>query len=520
MVVMQRNGNSDDPEVQDAFVRYWRWLPEHGIDMPDPGAEGPNADESTIRMRGRRPKRSAGRSSRRSWGRSSRRARRSRRRCGSRRWSSPSACATTASTCRTRSSAKTAVSRSIGMTAGNVSQLRMMRSSRPPPRRAAGPMAGSSRPLNRRVTDAGQVVDRDRGRRHRGRGDERGGDEHRRRLEHRTTTRCVTRAVETAIVERLISSSRITSTAVSGTGRVNVTGQGGGVITALPELGSAIRHGEPPWEVDGAPGPRLLFGDLPMWRELRNGVDDGADVPQLEENLMALGLAPEGLVVDEEFDTDTTAAIRAWQEAGASTRPGRRPRRCRHRAGGPRVAEQRGAVGDQVGPEILGLTPEAGRHTRPRTRTRSTRSRWAPPRRSSCRTTRGSAAPRNSATIGRHGSGRAGGGMTIEASPAHQTVSSARRSAGRRGGDDTESDRGAGRADPGVVALAEGGYAVERVSVPTQLVAVEPGAFGDGIVEITGDSPSATRSWRHRERRRACRRVQDLRWAASRPCAG
>ena len=39
-----------------------------------------------------------------------------------------------------------------------------------------------------------------------------------------------------------------------------------------------------------------------------------------------------------------------------------------------------------------------------------------------------------------------------------------------------------------LVALAEGGYAVEKVSgASTQLVAVEPGAFGDGIVEITGE---------------------------------
>jgi hypothetical protein len=39
MVVMQRNA-SDDPEVQDAFVRYARCMRDHGIDMPDPGAEG------------------------------------------------------------------------------------------------------------------------------------------------------------------------------------------------------------------------------------------------------------------------------------------------------------------------------------------------------------------------------------------------------------------------------------------------------------------------------------------------
>ena len=39
-----------------------------------------------------------------------------------------------------------------------------------------------------------------------------------------------------------------------------------------------------------------------------------------------------------------------------------------------------------------------------------------------------------------------------------------------------------------LVALAEGGYAVEKVSGgSTQLVAVEAGEFGDGIVAITGD---------------------------------
>jgi hypothetical protein len=39
MVVMGRAANSDDPEVQDAQVRYSRCMREHGIDMPDPGAD-------------------------------------------------------------------------------------------------------------------------------------------------------------------------------------------------------------------------------------------------------------------------------------------------------------------------------------------------------------------------------------------------------------------------------------------------------------------------------------------------
>ena len=39
-----------------------------------------------------------------------------------------------------------------------------------------------------------------------------------------------------------------------------------------------------------------------------------------------------------------------------------------------------------------------------------------------------------------------------------------------------------------LLAVAEGGYAVERVrSGHTQLVGVEPGAFADGYVQVTGD---------------------------------
>ena len=39
-----------------------------------------------------------------------------------------------------------------------------------------------------------------------------------------------------------------------------------------------------------------------------------------------------------------------------------------------------------------------------------------------------------------------------------------------------------------LLALAEGGYAVELVEgETTRLVAVEPGFFADGVVEVTGD---------------------------------
>jgi hypothetical protein len=63
---------------------------------------------------------------------------------------------------------------------------------------------------------------------------------------------------------------------------------------------------------------------------------------------------------------------------------------------------------------------------------------------------------------------------------------------GRRDRVDTEGDRRVGRTHPHS-SLAEGGYAVEKVSGATTQLSASSWCFGDGIVEITGDeSPKAT----------------------------
>jgi hypothetical protein len=60
----------------------------------------------------------------------------------------------------------------------------------------------------------------------------------------------------------------------------------------------------------------LLYGARPSWRALSSGVEDGVDVRQVEENLAALGFTDEGdLTVDDEWDSDTTAAVKDWQES-------------------------------------------------------------------------------------------------------------------------------------------------------------------------------------------------------------
>ena len=55
-----------------------------------------------------------------------------------------------------------------------------------------------------------------------------------------------------------------------------------------------------------------LIGDLPFWRTLERGVDDGDDVEQLERNLAALGYGDD-IVVDRTFTAGTAEAVEAWE---------------------------------------------------------------------------------------------------------------------------------------------------------------------------------------------------------------
>ena len=75
-------------------------------------------------------------------------------------------------------------------------------------------------------------------------------------------------------------------------------GSAEGVLTGLPDEGSVVRRGEAVYDVDDEPVV-LLTGKLPLYRDLSYGVDDGADVRQLERNLELLGYDPG--TVNKEF---------------------------------------------------------------------------------------------------------------------------------------------------------------------------------------------------------------------------
>jgi hypothetical protein len=100
------------------------------------------------------------------------------------------------------------------------------------------------------------------------------------------------------------------------------------ILTSLLDVGASADLGTVLYTADQEPVVAHI-GDLPAWRTLARGVDDGADGRQLEENLVTLDYG-DRLDVDETFTADTAAAVEAWETdlgraVGASARR-RRPR--------------------------------------------------------------------------------------------------------------------------------------------------------------------------------------------------
>ena len=83
------------------------------------------------------------------------------------------------------------------------------------------------------------------------------------------------------------------------------------VVTSAIEVGAAVGLGTVLYTVESRPVV-ALGGSVPAWRTMATG-DTGQDVRQLELSLAALGYTSEGMVVDDEFDDDTAAAVSAWQ---------------------------------------------------------------------------------------------------------------------------------------------------------------------------------------------------------------
>ncbi|EHN09510.1 Putative peptidoglycan binding domain 1 [Patulibacter medicamentivorans] len=125
-----------------------------------------------------------------------------------------------------------------------------------------------------------------------------------------------------------------------------------GILTRLRAEGSIVSRGRPLLWLDGHASAFVMYGAVPMYRELRSGVSDGADVRQLQRNLAALGYDPYGaLVADGEWSAATTAAVKRWEDARGVDADGRVPLGEILFTGGPvRVGSHAATVGDRLAP--------------------------------------------------------------------------------------------------------------------------------------------------------------------------
>jgi hypothetical protein len=125
---------------------------------------------------------------------------------------------------------------------------------------------------------------------------------------YQITTTAVTR-------QNLIAQTSVDAT-LGYSGSYTVQGGGGGTVTWLPSTGQVIRQGGVLYRVDNGTPAFLLYGGVPLWRTLSEGMT-GEDVGQLNHDLVGLGYA-EGTDIAalgwDYFSWETRYALELLQE--------------------------------------------------------------------------------------------------------------------------------------------------------------------------------------------------------------
>lgn len=296
----------------------------------------------------------------------------------------------------------------------------------------------------------------------------------------------------------LATTADVSGTIGFGDSRSIVLNDPQGTITALPKIGAVIARGESLAEVDGSPTPWLMYGERPVWRNFNSYMTDGPDVKQLEENLVALGVTD--LVPDASFDSDTSSAIKAWQEKIGVTADGVIASSDIVFATGPvRVSGYSSAAGSTATGNVLLVTDTTTVVS------------------ISLDTSKAALATEGATVQVTMPDGSEVGGKITSVAASTSSSATQGSQAGSQGNQGTTSlavkvtlDK-AVQANDGtsvtvqlasstakgvlavpvksLVALVEGGFAVERVRNGGErtLVAVTPGVFASGWVEVSGD---------------------------------
>jgi peptidoglycan hydrolase-like protein with peptidoglycan-binding domain len=271
-----------------------------------------------------------------------------------------------------------------------------------------------------------------------------------------------------------------------------------GTVTALRKAGKVVERGQALYWLDGKP-VTLMYGRVPMWRRLNASTPGGKDIRELERNLVALGYDPDGEIdVDDEWESATTDAVERWQEARGLPETGSvEPGQIAFLPGPQRIGQLKTSVGAllQPGAEVVDTSSTSravyvdldadkqslvkeGDKVEVELPDGSTVDGWI-------------------SSVGKVAESQTDP-QTGEQGDATIPLEIRLRRNAKTGGLDeapvdvaVQKDRAANVLTVPVsalLALAEGGYAVEVVGADgsTHLVAVEPGMYADGIVEISG----------------------------------
>ena len=99
-------------------------------------------------------------------------------------------------------------------------------------------------------------------------------------------------------------------------GSYPVRGHGGGTLTWLPSAGQVIRQGQSLYRIDNGSPVVLLYGSVPDWRALDEGVT-GQDVSQLNHDLVQLGYADRSDIAAlgwDYYSWETTYSVQRLEE--------------------------------------------------------------------------------------------------------------------------------------------------------------------------------------------------------------
>jgi peptidoglycan hydrolase-like protein with peptidoglycan-binding domain len=128
----------------------------------------------------------------------------------------------------------------------------------------------------------------------------------------------------TTVTRRTLTESATVSGTLGYSGSVELYDRlsSAGTFTWLPAVGDVVGRGGTLFRVNNLP-VALMYGSVPAYRALKEGVSDGPDVSELNQNLVALGYDPYGAISDDDhFGEATAAAVRRWQNAEGLSQTG------------------------------------------------------------------------------------------------------------------------------------------------------------------------------------------------------